>query len=166
MTNVPAFISLLSVDGSDAVFHREDGGADCPCLSPEGYRNPQWHKDHPGSPVCNEVGQLPGVVNAFAIKGFVQPAQSAAVRRLTTEYINAMFGEVRTDDHLGIFPLEWSGHTLDFEDWSQAGEDFVMYEGKRYLVVNANKKPDASGGGPHHWEVGLRLIKLERPVVP
>lgn len=165
MSNVNRFLSLLTANGSDAVFHREGGGTPCPCLSPEGYRSPQWHKDHPLEPVCNEAGQL-AVVSQFGVKAFIQPAQSAAVRRLTSEYVDALFGEVRSDDHLGIFPLEWGSYTLDFEDWSQAGEDFILYDGKRYLVVNSNKIPDPSGGGSHHWEVGLRLIKAERPVVP
>lgn len=165
MSNVPDFIAETERNGSNATYHREGGGTVCPCRSPEGYRSPAWHKAHPAEPVCNETGML-AVVTEFAVKGFVQPAQSAAVRRLTSEYVAALFGEVRSDDHLGIFPLAWKGKTLDFEDWSQAGEDFVIYDGKRYLVVNGNKIPDPDGGKPHHWEVGLRLIKSERPVVP
>jgi hypothetical protein len=165
MGNVTRFLNLLIVSGSDAVFHREEGGTPCPCQTPEGYRSPKWHIDHPLAEVCNEAGILPGTVTNIGVKAFVHPAQSAAVRRLTSEYINAMFGEVQGDDHIGIFPITWSGTTLDFLNWSQAGEDFVMYDSRRYLVVNANKIPDpADGNENHHWEVGLRLMKTARPV--
>src|SRR6266498_5426663 len=116
MNNVARFEALLAVDGSIAIFHREEGGTFCPCRTPEGYRDPIWHKENPLAPVCNEVGLLPGLVTSVAVKAFIQPAQSAAVRRLTTEYVNAMFGEIQGDDHLGIFPLEWGGVTLDFDN--------------------------------------------------
>ena len=261
MSNLADWLAVLRRNGSNVTFHREAEGTVCPCVSPEGYRQPEYHNsvapdvaegadgvpfgfytykvlfakgitpfgsdavsdeilaankqvsltnipigpsdiehryvyrrlrppgetiyrlieiinnntatainDNDPNPangqpltaqVCNEAGEIP-VVTEFATKGFVQPAQSAAVRRLTTEYVSALFGEVRSDDHLGIFPLSWSGQALDFEDWSQAGEDFVIYDGHRYLVVNANKIPDPDGGEPHHWEVGLRRIKLGR----
>ena len=164
MSNVPRFISLLSVHGSPAVFHREQGGTVCPCVSPEGYRSPQWHHANPAAPVCNEQGLLSPVVTNASVRAFVQPAQSAAVRRLTTEYVAELFGEIQSDDHLGIFPIEWSGQLLDFENWDQTGEDYIVYDGHRYLVVNANKIPDPADGNPdHHWEVGLRLMKTERP---
>lgn len=164
MSNVPAFLSLASEHGSDAVYHREEGGTTCPCVSPEGYRNPKWHIDHPASPVCNEAGKLNPTVTNAPVKAFIQPAQSAAVRRLTSEYVLDLFGEVQTDDHLGIFPLAWGSVTFNFHDWSQAGEDFVLFDSNRYLVVSANKIPDPADGAMHHWEVGLRLIKTERPV--
>lgn len=162
MTNVPRFLALLDSDGSPAVFHREALGDPCPCLTPEGFRSPAWHIANPSAPFCNEAGRLV-VATEFSVKAFIQPAQSAAVRRLTSEYVDALFGEVRSDDHLGIFPISWAGNALDFEDWSQTGSEFVVYDAKRYLVVNANKIPDPSGGGFHHWEVGLRLIKPGRP---
>lgn len=163
MSNVPKFTSLLSVRGSDAVYHRESGGAPCPCRTPEGFRDLKWHRDNPGAPLCNEQGLLAVATAEVLVKAFVQPVQSGAVRRLTTEYVQQLFGEVEMDDHLGIFPLVWSNVTLSFYDWSEAGEDYVLYDGRRFTVVSANKIPDPSNGQPHHWEVGLRLMKTERP---
>jgi hypothetical protein len=63
-----------------------------------------------------------------------------------------------------MFPLEWSGTVLDFRDWSEAGEDYILFDSRRFTIVNANKMPDPDGGGFHHWEVALRLMKTERPV--
>jgi hypothetical protein len=71
-----------------------------------------------------------------------------------------MFDHIEADDHLGIFPITWGGTFLNFSDWSQSGDDFIEYDGRRYFVVNANKIPDPGDGNPdHHWEVGLRLIE-------
>jgi len=51
---------------------------------------------------------------------------------------------------------------LNFRNWSQSGEDYLEYDGQRFLVVNANKIPDPSDGNPaHHWEAGLRLISSQ-----
>lgn len=91
-------------------------------------------------------------------KAFVQPVQSGAVRRLTSEQLQQVFGEIKSDDHLGIFPVEWAGTTLNFYDWGQATEDWIRYNAREYTVVSANLIPDPDDGNPwHHWEVGLRL---------
>jgi hypothetical protein len=150
----------------------------CPCLSPEGYRNLKWHRNHPegaANPainfppwnginpgLCNELGEQNAVIIDVAVKGFVQPVQSGATRRLTTEYVIELFGQVQTDDHVGMFPLVYGGTPLNFREWSQGGEDYILFDGRRYMVVNSNKIPDPSGGDFHHWETGLRLLKTER----
>lgn len=249
MSNVAQFKSILRANGQDATFHRENAVVmvPCPCLTPEGYPDMEWHEDHPTVPMHNEQGRLSfwpdeffyvpvggywsvwvegdltitqaqhnallglmhdlnfniltpdivsveftqdprpamtalgltlptssgplnpvlpspasGVTEAI-VKAFIQPIQSTRATRLSGEAIIAMFGEVQTDDHLGIFPLDWAGTVLNFYDWSQAGEDFIMYDGRRFLVVNANKISDPDGGDFHHWEVALRLMKTERP---
>lgn len=96
----------------------------------------------------------------FMVKAFFHPVQSGAVRRLTTEQISQMFGEVLTDDHLGIFPVQWEGHTLNFFDWGLATEDWVEYAGRKFTAVSTNLIPDPSDGNPwHHYEIGFRLIK-------
>jgi hypothetical protein len=179
MTNIARFMSLLQANGSDVTYHREDFIVACPCRTPEGFRSPKWHIDHlPGAPnsdlagppwnginppVCNEQGMQPGMSVNLLVKGFVQPVQARAVRSMTREFPIELFGEVQTDDHLGIFPLVWSNITLNFWDWSDTGEDYLMYDTRRYIVVGANKIPDPSGGGGHHWETGLRLVKTARP---
>lgn len=254
MTTVPRFLSLVARKASPVVYHREEGGIPCPCRTPEGFRDLEWHLAHPPAvnvvefgyevaetfywsrsvdgdiaisleqqddlltfalnnatvrdlgpavelgtdpsynmlvfssspfdaipglpnnadpktagyhpeevipifrPRCNEEGFIT-VATHRAIKGFVQPIQSTRATRLNTEYLEVMFGTVKADDHLGIFPYRWNGLTLNFRDWSNSGDDYVEYAGQRFLVVNANLIPDPSNGDPyHHWEVGLRLI--------
>lgn len=112
-------------------------------------------------PMCNEEGMLPDPGNTveITVKAFVQPIQSTRATRLSAEYAAQMFGEVQSDDHLGIFAESWGGVELNFNNWSQAGEDYIEYAGRRFLVVNANLIPDPADGNPrHHWEVALRLI--------
>lgn len=149
--------------GSDVTYHREEGGVACPCRTPEGFRDSAWHALHatdiPVPPLCNEQGFL-AVINEFVVKASVQPATSG-IRR-TNERAEQLLQDVRKDDHLGIFPVEWEGKTLDFSTFSEAGEDFVLYDGRRFIVVAADKLPDVDGNPNHHWEVGLRLVRTAR----
>lgn len=112
--------------------------------------------------ICNEAGEIPGNAVDVMVKAFVQPIQSTRATRLSTEYLQEVFGNIEADDHLGIFPVTWAGTTLDFDEWSQSGEDFIEYNGKRFFVVNSNMIPDPGDGNPnHHYEIGLRLIRSD-----
>jgi hypothetical protein len=161
VSTVPAFISLLQAHGSDVEYSRVDSFTLCPCRTPEGFRDPLWHDMNPGEAVCNEAGMLSSsndTVN-LPVKAFVQPIQSTRATRLQTEYFVQMFGEVQTDDHLGIFPCDWEGWELNFFDWPQVGTSFILYQNRKFIVVNANLIPDPDDGNPkHHWELGLRLM--------
>lgn len=162
MANVSEYLALLAESGSDAIYHRQDDTpTPCPCRTPEGFRDPEWHLLNPGEPLCDANGMLPGLGDVTKIvKGFVQPIQSTRATRLSAEYIAQLFGEVKADDHLGIFPIEWGGTRLNFYDWGQSGEDWIEYAGRRFIAVNANMIADPADGNPeHHWEVGLRLMR-------
>jgi len=112
--------------------------------------------------ICNEAGQIIQTPVDVSVKAFVQPIQSTRATRLSTEYLQELFGIIEADDHLGIFPVQWGGVTLDFNDWSQSGDDFIEYNGQRFYVINANMIPDPGDGNPeHHWELGLRLIRSD-----
>jgi len=148
--------------GSDVVYHREEPGTVCPCRTPEGFRDPAWHKAHPLDPVCNEEGILPGTVTNTVVKASVQPA-TIGLRGRAAERANALLGEVQRDDHFGIFPVKWGATTLDFSAFSDSGDDFIVYDSRRFLVVASDKIPDIDGDPNGHWEVGLRLIKTARP---
>ena len=159
MSTVPSFLALCNTHGSNATYHRDDSQDPCPCRTPEGVRDPIWHLQNPGAQMCNEAGFLPSGSSDVVIKGFVQPIQSTRATRLSTEELLEMFGTVEADDHLAIFPCEWSGVTINFKSWSVSGEDWIEYNGDRFTVVNANLIPDPSDGNPfHHWEVGLRMV--------
>ena len=160
MSTIPQFHQLLQGHASDVIFHRDDSVVPCPCLTPEGFRDPIWHLQNPAQPECNAAGMLPGVgTSNFSVKAFFHPVQAGAVRRLTTEQLSQIFGEVQVDDHLGIFPVQWGGNTLNFFDWGLATEDWVEYVGRKYTAVSVNLIPDPADGNPwHHWEIGFRLI--------
>jgi hypothetical protein len=161
VSTVSDFVALVTAHGSDVRYRRVDSTTPCPCRTPEGFRDPEWHEANPLAPVCDENGMLPGVGEAvdISVKAFVQPIQSTRATRLSAEYIAQLFGEVEADDHLGIFPITWGGTELNFYNWSQTGQDFIEYDDRRFICVNANRIPDPSDGNPkHHWELGLRLI--------
>jgi len=161
MSTVPDFILLCQNHGSDVLVHRDDSVTPCPCLSPEGFRNPVWHLQHPDEPVCDAAGMLAvsGDILEITIKGFVQPVQSGAVRRLVAEQLVGMFGEIQTDDHVAMLPCSWQGTLLNFFGWGQSGEDWIIYNSRTFQVVSTNLIPDPADGNPrHHWELGLRLV--------
>lgn len=272
--SVVEFQAALRKMGSDIVYHREQGGIECPCRAPEGYRDPSWHvrwqralvlaeqvdvgtaqfdgttgvtyyvfasdgyfTDVPvvtvvpahgksvklvlasevfsgrtvtigrqtydsiaqsadntepiylvgtftvgslpfeiddvwslslagqtlpvGTPAtCNEQGFLADVVE-FVIKGSIQPAQTGYLR--VSQRSNALLGEVLVGDKLGILPCVWDGNPLDLDRWSDAGEDYLLYDGRRYMVVSFDKLPDVDGSPNHHYECGLRLLSGARP---
>lgn len=155
------FEALCVSHGSDVIFRRADSVVPCPCRTPEGFRDMTWHLAHPSEPLCNERGMLDEVDSTLEIslKAFVQPVTSARGAKLPDEAINAIFGEVQADDHIGFFPEQWNGTVINFRNWGRSGEDYIVYDGRRFIVVNANLIPDPVDGNPrHHWEAGLRLI--------
>jgi hypothetical protein len=161
VSTVPSFIALCAAKGSDVIYHKDSSLVACPCRTPEGFRDPEWHLANPGAPVCNDAGFLPDPLTTtdLVVKAFMQPIQSTRATRLSTEQLIQMFGEIQADDHLGIFPVEWSGKGIDFYNWGASGEDYVQYHGRKFTVVNANLIPDPDDGNPfHHWEIGARLI--------
>lgn len=163
MSTTDDFIALCNAHGSTVLVHRADSVVPCPCMTPEGFRNPAWHFQHPDEPVCDPSGMLsdPGNTLDISIKGFIQPVQSGAVRRLTAEDLIGMFGEIQTDDHVGILPCSWHSTILNFYDWGLSGEDYLTYNGRSFQVVSTNLIPAPDTGHPrHHWELGLRLIDV------
>ena len=163
MSTVARFLGLLETHGSPAIYRRVDSLIACPCRTPEGFRDPQWHmaQPTPKPPLCNEAGFLPdpAATKEAVVKAFIQPIQSTRATRLNIEILMEGWGDIEADDHLGILPYQYAGITLNFYDWGRSGEDWVQYNGRRFTVINANLIPDpADGNEKHHWEVGLRLI--------
>lgn len=159
---VPQLQQALQVVGSDVLYHRESGGTPCPCRTPEGFRDPAWHHVHPDEPECNEQGFLDATVQEFTVKASIQGALTRYFR-MAQRPNESELGWIQRDDKLGIFPVLWNGNTLDFRGWSDGGEDYVVYDGDRYTIVTADKFADVDGQPDHHWEVGMRLIKPDRP---
>lgn len=160
---VAKFTAMLEAHGSDCIYHREMPGTPCPCRTREGNRDPEWHIDNPAAEVCNEVGMIPAV-EQFGVKGAMQPVSAGGVRRSRSSerYAGLFPGEIQADDHIGIFPVTWQGHTLQFEDFSDTGDSYVLYDGRRFVVIAADKLPDLDGDPDHHWELGMRLVRTDR----
>jgi hypothetical protein len=159
---VSDFLDILAIAGSSILYNRQAEDNPCPCRTPEGYRDPIWHLQHPNSAMCNEAGFLPSPNDVnLTVKAIFTPIQSTRATRLRSQYILADFGEIETGDHLGIFPGSWAGVTLNFYDWGTSGDDYLEHDGRRFMVIHSNAIPDPDGGDFHHWEVGCRLISSE-----
>lgn len=78
---------------------------------------------------------------------------------MAPEYLTAMFGEFQEGDSIGIFPESWRGTLLNFYEWGQSGEDWLLFNGRYFRVVAGNLFPAPdTGEARHHWEIGMRLI--------
>lgn len=114
-------------------------------------------------PECNDDAIIP-VIFERKVKGFVQPA-FISTRSRSNQILIEQFGEMQADDHIGVFPLQYENYQLDFTDWSDAGSDWIEFNGLRFIAVAWNLLPapdDASVN--HHWEVALRRINNDRTI--
>ena len=159
---VAQFLSVLETMGSTVTYHRESGGTVCDCRTPEGFRDPAWHRANPTEPDCNEQGYVGATITSLTLKAAVQPVLARSFRR-PSERADDLLGDVQLDDHIGIFPVVWGGNTLDFDNWNESGSDFIEYDGHRYTVISQDKIPDVDGDPNHHWEIGLRRMDGDRP---
>lgn len=151
--------NLFTRKGADVLVHRERHSVPCPCLTQEEFRDPIWHKDHPLEPVCNDRGFLADSIERI-VKGFVQP--TFAMRRIGNQVIEEAFGEVQIDDHIGMFPMIWNNAAVDFENFSQAGDEWIEYNNLRFMVVGWTRIPDpANPNNYDHWELALRRINRD-----
>lgn len=151
---------LMNKKGTTIVWHREADLAPCPCLTPEGFRDPTWHAAHPQAIVCTDAGFLPDpfLVN---FKGFMQPISMGRTGRGSSvrQYVAEMFGDVRVDDYVGMFPYDWYGQILDFSDFSQKGDEWIEWNGWRFIIIAWPLIPDPFDTSKfHHWECLLRRI--------
>lgn len=156
------FAAILNRMGSPVRYHRQDSTTPCPCRTAEGFRDPEWHLKNPTAPKCDANGMLPdpSTMTDIIVKASIQPV--AWVRtRISVELLQQMYGEIETDDHFGVFPTEWNGVQLNFQNWGRSGEDFIEYDGRRFYCSNSNLLPDTDGNPRHHWECALKLINDE-----
>jgi len=152
------FNKLLNRRGLDVTYHKDYGNVACPCISPEGYRNPEYHLKNPGQPVCNERGFFPDVTE-FKVKAFIMPI--IGYRSVQIQLVYQNFGNVDINDRIGIFPFEWNGYKLDFPNWDvHGGGDYILLpDGTKFTSINYRLVPDPHTGLlNHHYELQLRLI--------
>lgn len=154
---------IFTRKGAWTTYHREGHTTLCPCVTPEGFRDPIWHKAHPEAPECNARGYLPDPIE-YQVKAFVQPVYGARRLSQVSQNLLQAFGEFETDDHIGLFPTSWAGLPLDFENWSDAGDEWVEFNGLRFIVISWIQIPDPhDSSNVHHWEVSLRRINKNQP---
>lgn len=102
----------------------ESGGDTCPCREPRtGYSNPQYHRDNPTAPICNEAGLINAVVEDITFKGFVLPVDEEHERKFSA------LGAIQKDDQT----LFYSGGV------NLEGATFVQYAGRHYDVRNGDE---------------------------
>lgn len=167
--SISSFNQLLQRKGHDVTIVRDNSSLPCPCLTPQGYRNPEWHIENSNFPVCNKAGFLPAnneEIVVVTVKAFIQPILASRSSRMALAMNSGMvekdFGNVLADTQLGIFPVRWNGNFIDFRDWSRAGTDYITIASdafdRKFTVVGVVLIPDPiTGNAEHHYETNLRV---------
>lgn len=149
------FLNLINRRGVNVTYHKETDSLPCPCRTPEGYRDPEWHLNNPSSPECNNNGYLFNSVE-FITRAIIIPASSGG--RKARDLVQ-VFGEIKTDDQIGAFPLSSGSNKLDFNSFTMTGADYVVYHGHQFIVLGATLIPDPHDPSViHHQECAMRRM--------
>lgn len=151
---------IIATRGSMVTVHVEQNASVCPCRTPEGFRDPIWHKTNPLAPQCNAEAYIQSAIE-YNLMALVMPASS----RGSINYLTQLFGEIKTNDHVGVFPVLINGEVnVDYSQWDRSGSNYILYNGLKFFVAGWNLLPNPYNTKVmDHWELGLRLMN---PLVP
>lgn len=115
--------------GQSAILHEYIPGTRCPCYDEStGYGDPQWHRDNPTEPDCNEEGYLDGTNNPISLKAFIFPVDDLS-KTTVEEVVLASLGQLNKDDYIYLGKSDFN--ILNLKD-----TDYLEFDSKRWKVNN------------------------------
>ncbi|QEK12722.1 hypothetical protein FQB35_10480 [Crassaminicella thermophila] len=115
--------------GQTAILHKFINGIRCPCYDEDtGYCDPQWHRDHPEAPECNDEGYLQGINEQIILKAFIFPANDLN-KSTVDEVVLASLGQLSKDDYIYVGKSDVSIFNLK-------DTDYLEYDNKRWRIKN------------------------------
>ncbi|QZY56705.1 hypothetical protein [Crassaminicella profunda] len=117
--------------GQSAILHKYTPGERCPCYDKDtGYCDPQWHRDHPNAPACNEEGYLEGTSEQVNLKAFIFPVDNLN-KATVDEVVLASLGQLSKDDYIYV-------GKSDVDIFNLNDTDYLEYDNRRWKI----KSPD------------------------
>ncbi|WFD12462.1 hypothetical protein [Tepidibacter hydrothermalis] len=115
--------------GQSTILHKASKGQRCPCFNQNtGYCNPQWHRDNPKAPECDEEGYIDAGFEDIEVKAFILP-KSDLDRKVINEAVLSQIGILDKDDYMYI------GKT-DIDILNLSNTDYLIYENKRWQILS------------------------------
>ncbi|WP_432400955.1 hypothetical protein [Wukongibacter sp. M2B1] len=116
--------------GQSAILHKYIPGTRCTCYDEStGYCDPQWHRDNPTEPECNEEGYLDGSTEQTPLKAFIFPS-SDLNRKLVDEVVLSSIGKIDKDDYIYVGKSDVDIFNLDIDI------DYLEHNNKKWQIIN------------------------------
>jgi hypothetical protein len=138
-----SFNRVVDKHGQSFVIYKQGNTTRCPGFNSEtGYCDPQYHRDNPTEPQCNEAGYVEEEPTQISDRAFIQPigATSTSSRSNDLEKVLERVGEILVDDHLYI-------GKSDIDIFSLSKSDFLEHDGRNFDVLS-----------PDSIEVGIEKV--------
>lgn len=115
--------------GQSATLHIYSHGERCPCYDPNtGYGDPEWHRQNPTAPDCDDECYINRGKKEIPLKAFIFPADSIGNKSME-EIVLAAIGQVKKDDYVYV-------GKSDVEIFNLSENDYLVYKNKRWKIKN------------------------------
>lgn len=115
--------------GQSAILHTYSPGERCPCYDEStGYGDPEWHRQNPLEPDCDDECYINRGEKDIPLKAFIFPASSITQKGLE-EIILTAIGQVQRDDYVYV-------GKSDVDIFNLSEKDYLVYKNKRWKIKN------------------------------
>lgn len=115
--------------GQSATLHIYPQGKRCPCYDPNtGYGDPEWHRQNPTVPDCDDECYINRGEKEIPLKAFIFPADSIG-NKSVEEIVLAAIGQVKKDDYVYV-------GKSDVDIFNLSENDYLVYKNKRWKIKN------------------------------
>ncbi len=125
------FTKIINKYGQDVILYRHTDGERCPGYDEStGYCDPQYHRDNPDEPQCNEDSYINTSATQTPYKAFIQPLRALSKRE--PELYNTLIGKAKDDDYVYMGPS-----SIDIRNLLET--DYLVYDGREFIITNPDE---------------------------
>ena len=115
--------------GQSATLYAHFPGKRCPCYDEStGYGNPEWHRQNPTAPDCDDECYINRGEKEISLKAFIFPADNIGNKSME-EIVLAAIGQVKKDDYVYV-------GKSDVDIFNLSENDYLVYGNKRWKIKN------------------------------
>lgn len=115
--------------GQSATLHTHSLGERCPCYnSNTGYGDPEYHRQNPSAPNCDNECYINRGEKEIQLKAFILPSSDVGKKGFE-EIVLAAIGQVNKDDYIYI-------GKSDIDIFNLSERDYLVYKDKRWKIKN------------------------------
>jgi len=115
--------------GQSATLYKYLAGERCPCYDPStGYGDPEWHRQNPEAPECDDECYISRGDEEIPLKAFIFPATDISKKGLE-EIVLTAIGQLQRDDYVYI-------GKSDVDIFNLSERDYLVYKGRQWRIKN------------------------------